>query len=301
MKVPSRYKLFILAILLLIHRPARSQELMLDSNMLHIQLGFFGTGYNSVFDMDGERKRTTDIRHGGLQLQSEVWLNSRWNLLVNAPLLIYNSASASETPGGLSKNENKAGVGDIEVGLRYGIKPVGKWSAAFHLFQSTASGSRDEKNFLHTGFHDFYTRFGFQVQYKQNPGWYLGTGLSFTNRNKGFGDEVQAGFYSRIHLYKSLHLLLSANGIQPLENSDEEPVIYQYGLFHNNRGIIQTGADFILLNKSASEFFIGINTPIRGQYIYASPVVRFGALIKVNLKKKQNNTDTSKADSDTSK
>lgn len=298
MKVPARFRLFAFAFILFAHHQVRSQELMLDSNMLHLQIGLFGTGYNSVFDIDGERKQTTDIRHGGLSLQSEVWLNPRWNLMLNAPLMIYNSASASEAPGGLTKDENKAAPGDIEVGIRYGIKPARKWSAAFNIWQSTASGSRDERTFLHTGFHDYYTRIGFQVQFKQNPGFYLGTNLSFTNRNKGFSDEFQAGIYSRIKLYKTLHILLYANGNQPLENGDAEPIIYQYGLYHNNWGIIQTGADLLLKNKSTSEYFIGINAPVRGQYIYTSPLIRIGALVKLNLKKKDNNSNTKKADGD---
>jgi hypothetical protein len=289
MKVPQGLRILPLILLLQLGQTAKSQELMLDSNMLHINVGAYGTAYNSVFDRDGERKLTTDILHGGLNLQSEVWLNSRWNLMLNAPLLVYNSAAASDAPGGLTKDESNVGVGDIEVGLRYGIKPFQKWSAAFSIWQSTASGTRDEKTFLHTGFHDYYTRLGFQVQFKQNPGFYLGTFLNFTNRNKGFSDEFQAGIYSRIHLYKSLHLQLYANGIQPLENGDEEPIIYQYGLYHNNWGIIQTGADLLLKNKSTAEFFIGANTPIRGQYIYTSAVVRIGALVKLNLKRKNSN------------
>jgi hypothetical protein len=289
MKVPQRLRILPFIFFLQLGQTAKSQELMLDSNMLHINVGAYGTAYNSVFDRDGERKQTTDILHGGLNLQSEVWLNSRWNLMLNAPLLIYNNAAASEAPGGLTKDESNIGVGDIEVGLRYGIKPFRKWSAAFSIWQSTASGTRDEKTFLHTGFHDYYTRLGFQVQFKQNPGFYLGTLLNFTNRNKGFSDEFQAGIYSRIHLYKSLHLQLYANGIQPFENGDEEPIIYQYGLYHNNWGIIQTGADLLLKNKSTAEFFIGANTPIRGQYIYTSAVVRLGALVKLNLKRKNSN------------
>jgi hypothetical protein len=289
MKVPQGLRILPLILLLQLGQTAKSQELMLDSNMLHINVGAYGTAYSSVFDRDGERKQTTDILHGGLKLQSELWLNSRWNLMLNAPLLIYNNAAASEAPGGLTEDESNIGVGDIEVGLRYGIKPFRKWSAAFSIWQSTASGTRDEKTFLHTGFHDYYTRLGFQVQFKQNPGFYLGTLLSFTNRNKGFSDEFQAGIYSRIHLYKSLHLQLYANGIQPLENGDEEPIIYQYGLYHNNRGIIQTGADLLLKNKSTAELFIGANTPIRGQYIYTSAVVRIGALVKLNLKRKNSN------------
>lgn len=300
MKVPQRFRILHLIFLLLSAHIAKSQELMLDSNMLHINVGAYGTSYNSVFDRDGERKQTTDMLHGGLNLQSEVWLNSRWNLMLNAPLLIYNNAAASEAPGGLREDESKVGTGDIEVGVRYGIKPYRKWSAAFSIWQSTASGTRDDKMFLHTGFHDYYTRLGFQVQFKQNQGFYLGTHASFTNRNKGFSDELQAGIYSRIHLYKSLHLHLYANGIQPLENGDEEPIIYQYGLYHNNWGIIQTGADLVLINKSKTELFIGMNTPIRGQYIYASSVIRIGALVKLNLKKKNNNSNIPQEEQGTS-
>ena len=289
MKVLQRFRIIHLIFLLLSVQVAKSQELMLDSNMLHINVSAYGTAYNSVFDRDGERKQTTDILHGGLNLQSEVWLNSRWNLMLNAPLLIYNNAAASNAPGGLIEDESKVGTGDIEIGIRYGIKPYRKWSAAFSIWQSTASGTRDEKTFLHTGFHDYYTRLGFQIQFKQNQGFYLSTLVSFTNRNKRYSDELHAGIYSRIHLYKSLHLQLYANGIQPLENGDEEPIIYQYGLYHNNWGIIQTGADLLLKSKSKAEFFIGINTPIKGQYIYTSSVVRLGALVKLNLKKKSNN------------
>lgn len=262
---------------------------MLDRNIFTLRTGGFTTYYNRVFDNDGEKKATADLMHSGVFLNADAGIHKRWNLLLRAPLLIFNTADPSVETGGLTQKESIAKMGDIELGFRYGFKRNAAWAANVSLLQSLATGYRDEKFNLNTGFSDYYTKVFFTVNYYKSTRWYARTYVGFNNRNMNFGDEFYAGISVYVQIVKNFVVEWNTSGLLPLENASEEPRFYQFGLYHNNQGILSTGLEFSYNSENGLGFFSGINFPVKGQYIYASPLMSLG--IKLKFEKHMNSSE----------
>jgi hypothetical protein len=246
---------------------------------------FIYTSYDEVFDMDGERKPTPDVTHLRFNVNAEAGLTERWNLLLQAPLFVYNEVKSSSAPGGFTENKNNIAGGDIELGARYGFMRRRNFYAAFTLFQSLGTGKRDDEFNLNTGYADFNTRLQFEVQYKKTDSWLLQLMAGFNNRNKQFGDEAHASALLRFMATKNLWIDLFGYGIQPIENGSEEPRFYLLGLYHNNSGIIYGGSEVRYEKDRGIGYFAAVRMPVIGQYLYASPVWQAGITIQFIQKK----------------
>lgn len=260
------------------------QSLLQEHKTVTVQTGFFYTSYNSVFDMDGERKYAPSTRHGGFYADGAAGIRPRLTALFSVPLLIHNSVKGeTDVPGNYVNDKSVTRPGDIEIGARYGINQSGPFTASFTLFQSLGTGSRDKGEFgevLNTGFADFNTRAYFDMLFKLRTTWHVKLQMGLNNRNKGFSDEFHAGALLHIDVMKNLGLDLYGNGIFPFENTKFEPRIYQLGLYHNNYGILNAGAAVKWQREKGIGCFGGISVPIKGQFIYDSPVLRAGVILK---------------------
>lgn len=272
-------KIIVSLLFVLVSFIVMGQRALIEKNTYTIRAGFFGTNYNSVYDNDGEKKITPDILHSGFYVDAEAGIHKHWNVLINAPILIYNQAESSDAPGGYKDRKKISKPGDIELGLKYGLERNDQWDASFSLIQSLGTGYRDNTSNLNTGFSDYYTKAFFNVRYHPSTRWSAEANTGFNNRNKEFGDEFYAGVFFRFILRKSIILEWAANGVLPLENASENPQLYLFGLYHNNWGLLNTGIDISYVNQQGIGFFSGISFPIKGQYIYSSPVIRLGVLL----------------------
>jgi len=260
------------------------QSLLQENKTITVQTGFFYTAYNSVFDMDGERKYAPSTLHGGFYAEGAAGIRPRLTALFSVPLLIHNSVEGeTDVPGNYTKDKSVTRPGDIEIGARYGINQSGPFTASFTLFQSLGTGSRDKGEFgevLNTGFADFNTRAYFDLLFKLRNTWHVKLQMGLNNRNKGFSDEFHAGALLHIDVMKNIGLDLFGNGIFPFENTKFEPKIYQLGLFHNNYGILNAGATVKWQREKGVGCFGGIAVPIKGQFIYDTPVLRAGVILR---------------------
>ena len=144
-----------------------AQDLIRAKGHYYFKPSFIYTSYDEVFDMDGERKPTPDATHLRFNVYAEAGLSERWNILLQAPLVVRNEVKASSAPGGFSNDKSNIAGGDIELGVRYGFMRRRNFYAAFTLFQSLGTGKRDDEFSLNTGYADFNTRLQFEVQYKK--------------------------------------------------------------------------------------------------------------------------------------
>ncbi|MBK9399507.1 MAG: hypothetical protein IPN36_01225 [Bacteroidetes bacterium] len=276
-------KSFISIVFLLFSFPLIAQQAMVAEKSLLLKTGLFATSYTSVFDNDGERKITPSVLHSGFYVNAEAGIHKHWSVLVNAPLLIYNHVEASSEPGGISTSTSISRPGDMEMGLKFGFSRNDAWSACFALVQSLATGYRDKKTNLNTGFADYYTQAFFNVKYHRSTKWSAQTYMGFTNKNQYFGDEFMAGITLNVLINKNLLIDWNMNGIFPLENASEQPNLYLLGLYHNNRGLLNTGYEITYwLNNKMGVFTSGC-IPVKGQYLYSSPTMGLG--LKLNFNK----------------
>lgn len=264
-----------------------AQHLMIDTGTVEFRSFLFTAAGNGVFDRDGEIKATSDYIHSGLQINTGYGINEHWNILMRIPALIWNNIAANpESPGGLINDRATLHPGDLEVGIKTGIRPDMNFSAAFSLFQGIPSSFRDEKFGLHTGYQDFFTRLFFEVRYSKSPKFIFQGYTGFTNRNKDFSDEFHAGIKGWYIPTSTWKFEASVHGTEPLENGSNEPIIYQYGLYHNNAGILQATGK-VYFSSGEMQFFGGYNYPIKGQYTFSSGVTELGLVFNLNCRKKE--------------
>lgn len=272
--------------ILMLYSNADAQHLMIDTGTVEVRSFIFAAAGNGVFDRDGEVKATSDYLHTGMQINTGYGISEHWNVLMRIPAMIWNNVAASpESPGGLQNDRTEIHPGDLELGLKAGIRPDMNFSAAFSLFQGIPTSRRDDKFGLHTGYRDFFTRLFFEIRYTKSPKFIFQAYSGFTNRNKDFSDEFHAGIKGWYIPSSTWKFEASVQGTEPLENGSEEPLIYQYGLYHNNSGILQaTGRVYCTLGQI--QVFGGYGYPIRGQYIFSSGVSEIGLVFNLKNRKK---------------
>jgi hypothetical protein len=291
----TTYRLITLIFLLSFIR-TNAQHLMIDTGKFEVRSFMFAAAGNGVYDNDGEIKATGDYIHSGLQINSGYGLSEGLNILLKMPAVIWNNVSASpETPGGLLNDRSEIHPGDAEIGIKAGIRPEMDFSAAFTLLQGIPTSFRDKQYGLHTGYQDFFTRLFFEVRYSRNPRFIFQGYTGFTNRNKDFGDEFHAGLKGWYIPSSTWKIEASLQGTEPLENGSEEPTIYQYGLYHNNAGILQaTGKLYCTVGEI--QIFAGYAHTIKGQYIFSGGVSEFGLIFNLTKNKTADHPSTKRKD-----
>ncbi len=257
-----------------------AQHLFLEKKEFRISTGFFHGSFRSVFDMDGERKLAPKTTHAGMNLSLAAGFHSRWNGMLNLPI-IYNKVTGYNDPGGISSEKKIVKPGDIELGLKYSILPTGDWRSCITAWQSLGTATRDKSTFLHTGYADYNSRIYFDLNYVKSPKWTIGEYLGFNKRNKDNSDEVHAGITASLLITKNLFLDARGDLNYSLENRSKKPINYELGLFHNNaRWINVTGSIRYEMKKWFSGY-VSYTAPIRGQYIYNAEIVSVGITLKL--------------------
>lgn len=273
------------------------QQLMTTPGTIDSRLSLAGTGYNGVYDVDGEVKATSKALHSQFNAHFTFGLHEKWSVLLNAPIAVYNRFNASEKdPGGLSEDKSQFYPGDLETGIRYGIKPEDNFSAAFTFIQSFATSERQVQIGLNTGFADNSSTLQFHIRYSKNPSFIFQTYMGFVNRNKGFSDEFHAGIYGWYVASSRWKIEAFIAGIQPIEEPADNINVYQHGLYHNYSGVLNSGGK-IYLTSGNVQSYVGYHHPIRGQFIYASGTVTAGIIFKINCCKRVQKVEEKKDDS----
>jgi hypothetical protein len=268
------------------------QSLLIDKGEFTISPVFFMGQFNSVFDMDGEKKLSPDATHAGLVFNVAVGLHPRWNAMLKAPIIM-NEVEPYNDPGGLTKGKRIKKQGDVELGLKFQLPSMGDWKSYFTAWQSLGTADRDDSLLLHTGFADFNSRLYFELLYAKSEKWNLGTYLGFNKRNKNNSDEVHAGLNSSFQLTNGFFLDGRIDLMYSLENQSKEPINYELGLYHNNARLLSATGTLRYQRENGMNFFAGYQVPIRGQYIYNASLINAGFTLKLGKTKKVESTDDS--------
>lgn len=266
------------------------QRLLINQGEVTFSPMFFMGKFDSVFDMDGEKKLSPDALHAGLVFNVAVGLHPRWNALLTAPI-IYNEVDPYNDPGGLTQGEKITKQGDVEVGLKFLLTSNDELKTCFTAWQSLGTAERNDSLLLHTGYADYNSRIYFELLYSKSEKWSLGSYLGFNKRNKNNSDEVHAGVNTSIQIVKSLFLDGRLDLMYSLENQSKNPINYELGLYHNNARLLSTTGYLRYQWKNGMNIYTGYQIPIRGQYIYNTALINVGCTLKFAKTKKVDATD----------
>ncbi len=218
-------------------------------------------------------------------IYAEYGVTDRLTTIVNAPFLSRNymnnlvSATTNEL---ILRGEAINTLGDIDLGVRYGLTPSGKIPLALTVMVGIPTGktSSGTQNNLQTGDGEFNqiiqldTGVGFSVN---KISLYTSAYVGFNNRTKGYSEELRFGLEGGAGLLDNkLWLTGKLNVVESLKNGETAETITSTSLFANN-------AEFTSLTLEASYYVtkkIGVSasfaSPLRGEIIAAAPSYSVG-------------------------
>lgn len=171
-------------------------------------------------------------------------------------------------------------IGDIDLGLRYGLFAKNGWSVTTALFLGLPTGDSENQNLLFTGDGEFNQLLRLEAGYGTAK-WYATGYVGFNNRTQDFSDEFRFELEFG-HKFFDNHLIAGVKlaGTQSFNNGD--PTGSGNGLFSNNVEFISPQA-FLAYEFNNN---LGINTQIAGamsgRNVLAAPAVSVGFYLKLN-------------------
>jgi hypothetical protein len=168
------------------------------------------------------------------------------------------------------------GFGDLSFGIKYGLIKTGNTIISAKILAGIPTAKSLPDGGLWLGRNDFNQSAGIEAGHSFYPApVYLTEGLTFTNRAKGFSDELSYMIESGYKFSNKFSLIVRFHGQVSLKNGDSD-VKGGFGVFSNNQHYIAYNAE--LLYKLTDN--IGIKayyeSGTKGKNIISAPVINAG-------------------------
>lgn len=220
-------------------------------------------------------------------LYGEYGITDNFTGIINAPFFTHNFMDdelSLNTGDILVPAESLNSIGDIDLGLKYGLKltsleiPVSA-TLIFGLPTGTSSGGTEGR--LQTGDGEFNQLLqidagtGFNLTKKINS--YVSAYAGFNNRTNNFSDEFRYGLEAGLgFMDRKLWTILRIGGVESLQNGDETAGNRFISLYNNNTSYTSftiEAAYYVTKRIGVSANFAGA---WRGENIAAAPTYSFG-------------------------
>jgi hypothetical protein len=193
---------------------------------LFAQLTFSNFASDKFYSTDGTLRETgVDFQHQAINLYSEYGLTDNFTLLLNAPLLKFNSFESTETV---------AGVGDIRLGVKYQfIKSLPtSISIEAEIPTGDAENFAKNKNLNDLGFREqvnlplsdgeFNVWLTLASSKSTNNGKFYGSAfVAYNERTKGFSSQLQVGAEAGYLFFDKLWLIGKMRIQETISPTDE--------------------------------------------------------------------------------
>lgn len=219
-------------------------------------------------------------------LYTEYGVTDRFTAIVNAPLFsrnYMNNLRSATTNDIIVRGEALNSIGDIDVGLKYGLtKPGAKvpLSVSLVLGLPTGATGKGELGNLQTGDGEFNQLLqldigqGFQI--KESSAYVSGY-VGVNNRTNGYSEEFRYGLEVGLGLFSNkLWVNSKLTAIESFKNGDTAETTTSTSIFANNSEFVSIGFEanyFINANMGVSA---GYATAFSGAVIAAAPSYSVG-------------------------
>ncbi len=197
----------------------------------------------------------------------------------------YMNNRVSATSGALlTKGESLNSIGDIDVGVKYGITKKGaKIPISISLILGVPTGENEggsQKN-LQTGDGEFNQLLvadigrGFKLSEKVSG--YTSGFLGYNNRTQSYSDEFRFGLEFGVGLLNSrLWLIGRLSGVESLKNGETAESVNSTSIFANNTEYTSFGLEASYYVAKRVGVSIGAASAFRGEIIAAAPSYTVG-------------------------
>ncbi len=253
--------------------------------------GFFKLDFSFIharkfYGMDGE---TYNINGAGTRLgyytssfYGEYGITDKLTAIGYVPFFVHNVVN--EGVGAISGEVLQQGLennslGDIDLGLRYGLFAKNGWSVTTAVIFGLPTGDFENRDLLFTGDGEFNQQVRLEAGYGKSR-WYATGYVGFNNRTEGFSDEIR--FEAEFgHKFWDNRLLtgVKLSGIQSLQNGD--PTGSSNGLFGNNVEFLSPQVFLAYEHKEKIGIMAQVSGATSGRNVLAAPAVAFGVYFKL--------------------
>lgn len=217
----------------------------------------------------------------------EYGLTDRLTVIANAPLFSrsYNNNIVSGTTGEtIQAGEAINGIGDIDLGVKYGLNRPGStyaFSASLFLGLPTGEASGGSQGNLQTGDGEFNQLIQFDLgrsfQLSEKIPAYASAYAGVNNRSQGFSEEFRYGVELGVGLIeRKLWLTGRLNTVESFKNGDTAENTNSTSIFANNTEFSSVGLEASYYVKNGWGVSAGVAGAFRGEIIAAAPSYSVG-------------------------
>ena len=232
---------------------------------------------NDFYNKEGKKAPIPETALLTTSLSAQLGVLSKLDVIAYLPVFVYNYQAKLSTA---SLKGSKSSVGDMEVGLKYGIiqnTPLAL-SLGLRLGIPTGDSAKETEDALarfQTGDGEFNQWIHTDVGVSFAP-VSIAVGASFNNRTRSFSDELSWYASARFSL-KIIALKVYASGLYALDNGSraEDPELL-YTTFLNNTSSLTYGGLLSLGFLPKMGFFLGADILAEGKNTLAGPSIYVG-------------------------
>ena len=225
-----------------------------------------------------------------VNLYAEYGISDRWDVVAYVPFFsrTYQNDQVSGVTGNvITEGDEVNSIGDIDVGVRYGIIQKEKFvlAATLKLGLPTGESSGGVDGSYQTGDGEFNQLLELSAGTSFKIGtipWYAKAYTGFNNRTDGFSDEFRVGAEVGSNMVpEKLWLAGRLNVVESLQNGDRNAQNSNGSIFANNIEYVSLGAE---VNYNLSDRWglsAAVDTAVSGRIVYAAPSYTAGVFFKL--------------------
>lgn len=238
---------------------------------------------DQFYNGNGDQVAITTLGVYHTSLYGEYGLSNKFDVIANVPISRLTLNDIRRASGSFTEGDEFTSLGDIDVGIKYGIRQGKSFVLSASLTLGIPSGDTEggRTKLLQTGDGEFNQLVKLEAGYGFSSPLYISASLGFNNRTNNFSEEFRYEAELGYTFQKRLLVALKLSGIESFENGDAGGA--STGVFSNNIEFLSFGPE---VNYTLKDDTWGISGSYRtansGQFILASPSYEFGVFL--NLK-----------------
>jgi hypothetical protein len=246
--------------------------------------------YDQHYTDTGEKDPNTTRGNFNLNFYGDYGMTDKIDLIAYIPFFsrTYQNEVRSGTTGELiNPGEAINAIGDIDLGIEYGILNTGKLALSSSLILGLPTGNNagGSDGSYQTGDGEFnqFLKLGLGIPFSLgNAPMYSKIYAGFNNRTKDFSDEFRTGLELGINVFNNkLWLIGKSDIVKSLKNGSVNAQNNQGNIFANNIEYVSLGAEVAYYITQKIGVSLNYTSAVSGRIISARPSYSGGVFLDV--------------------
>ena len=252
--------------------------------------GFYKLGFGFVrattfIEPNGNRVSIPTLADYTFSFYGEHGITDRLTAIAYLPLvqrLTLNRQIGKETGAVFFEGDEKTGIADADIGLRFGLAQFGGTVISAELSLGIPIGDHTQQSGLWTGDGEFNQRISVGIGHSFYPApAFVAVQAGVNNRTKGFSDEFRFDAEAGYTFGGKLTAIAKLRGLEPFRNGDDNVTGGTGGLFANNQRYLAYGIEMAYSITEEIGFSLSVEGATRGQSILSAPAYATGLYLKL--------------------